>query len=239
MKRPAPVALVSACETVKAPCVRVRCTPCDRGVASCCAPLRCAMSLPNVPTIVVCMPCRVGKRKCDGRVPCSRCLARGGAVDCVMPQPKRRGRPPRAREAGVTDVAEPVPDTQSTKRRTSDALVQGDVAREVVNSHAAAADALVEFAVAESQLGVADERDTPLAAPPIGDKKLKQLIPDMDALRALLLQANSSVTIVHPRDLGTQPGAAVARARATCRFFVVTLLSFALRSHGHGHTDAA
>ncbi len=57
-----------------------------------------------VTTLVVCAFCQRAKRKCDGNVPCIRCIARGAADNCAQPLPKKRGRPPK--EGSPTWVAQ-------------------------------------------------------------------------------------------------------------------------------------
>jgi len=43
-------------------------------------------------TRVVCLSCRVSKRKCDGNIPCGRCIEKGKEDTCMQVMPKKRGR---------------------------------------------------------------------------------------------------------------------------------------------------
>ena len=52
---------------------------------------------------VVCVTCRSLKKKCDGQVPCSRCVEKGCAGSCQQVVPRKRGR--RSREEIAAEQA--------------------------------------------------------------------------------------------------------------------------------------
>ncbi len=45
---------------------------------------------------VVCLTCRSLKKKCDGQVPCARCVEKGCADSCQQVVPRKRGRRSRS-----------------------------------------------------------------------------------------------------------------------------------------------
>lgn len=52
------------------------------------------------PATMVCLPCRTSKRRCDGKIPCHRCVEQNKAELCIQVVPKKRGRKRKVEEGG-------------------------------------------------------------------------------------------------------------------------------------------
>ncbi len=166
--------------------------------------------------LTVCTPCRLGKRKCDGSVPCLRCVARGGSDDCVKPAPKKRGRPLKPRDAVPELMSRAVP---RLSRKSA-----------FVFATPPAEDSL-KWTVAELPPITAPVTGALAALAPATAEEIMELKPGKDVLVSVLMQYCSGVTpIGRPDEVGVH-----CSARVRCVRACVTDMS---NSYGRRHAHA-
>lgn len=110
----------------------------------------------RVRVAVACIPCKEGKRRCDGGVPCGRCVKMGRGEVCLRLEPKKRGRRPK------TDYEEHMSEEQAIVVKQEQSVVASSSDITTISVHAS--QALLLSALLSHGLAAVVERPLDVAA---------------------------------------------------------------------------